>query len=191
MVVGDARSVVGTISMDALAVRLPGPRDVGTPVTLVGDGLTLETHARVAGTIAYELACAIRSEPGRATRKVPDVIDKVACDVALQAERHAVLEATVRRLLAPLRGDERALDVGCGTGALAYALASHVGEVVGVDGRRSTSPRRERARRRTARSRSQTRRRFRSPTATSTSSAVLASSITCVDRSSSSPSWRA
>ena len=36
-------------------------------------------------------------------------------------------------LLAPLRGDERALDVGCGTGALAYALAPLVGDVVGVD----------------------------------------------------------
>jgi ubiquinone/menaquinone biosynthesis C-methylase UbiE len=62
------------------------------------------------------------------------VIDRVALRVALQAERHPELEATVRRLLAPLRGDERALDVGCGTGALAYALAAHVGEVVGVDG---------------------------------------------------------
>jgi ubiquinone/menaquinone biosynthesis C-methylase UbiE len=62
------------------------------------------------------------------------VIDKVALRVALQAERHAELEARARRLLAPLRGDERALDVGCGTGALAYALAPHVGHVVGVDG---------------------------------------------------------
>ncbi len=52
---------------------------------------------------------------------------------ALQEERHAELEAHLRRLLAPFRGDERALDVGCGTGALAYALAPLVGEVVGVD----------------------------------------------------------
>jgi ubiquinone/menaquinone biosynthesis C-methylase UbiE len=61
------------------------------------------------------------------------VIDKVGLRRALQAERHADLEARVRRLLAPLRADERALDVGCGTGALAYALAPLVGEVVGVD----------------------------------------------------------
>jgi len=51
----------------------------------------------------------------------------------LQEERSAELDARVHTLLAPLEGDERALDVGCGTGALAYALAPLVGEVVGVD----------------------------------------------------------
>jgi alanine racemase len=71
VLVGDRRvAVVGAVSMDAVAVLLPGPADVGTPVTLVGDGVTLEQHARVAGTIAYELACAIRSTPDRATRRV-------------------------------------------------------------------------------------------------------------------------
>lgn len=59
--------------------------------------------------------------------------DGVELRLALQAERRQDLAARVERLLAPLRGDERALDVGCGTGALAYALAPHVGEVVGVD----------------------------------------------------------
>jgi ubiquinone/menaquinone biosynthesis C-methylase UbiE len=51
---------------------------------------------------------------------------------ALQAERAAALEARLERLL-PLRGDERALDVGTGTGALAFALAARVREVVAVD----------------------------------------------------------
>lgn len=59
--------------------------------------------------------------------------ERVELRVALQQERATELEARVRRLLAPLRGDERALDAGCGAGALAYALAPHVGEVVGVD----------------------------------------------------------
>jgi ubiquinone/menaquinone biosynthesis C-methylase UbiE len=61
------------------------------------------------------------------------VTDQVELRLALQAERRQDLAARVERLLAPLRGDERALDAGCGTGALAYALAPHVGEVVGVD----------------------------------------------------------
>ena len=52
---------------------------------------------------------------------------------ALQQARHDELEARVVELLAPFAGDERALDVGSGTGALAYVLAEHVGEVVGVD----------------------------------------------------------
>jgi ubiquinone/menaquinone biosynthesis C-methylase UbiE len=52
---------------------------------------------------------------------------------ALQAMRREALEARVVELLAPFAGDERALDVGCGTGALAYVLARHVREVVGVD----------------------------------------------------------
>ncbi len=59
--------------------------------------------------------------------------DRVAHRRRLQDERHDELAARIRSLLAPLRGDERALDVGCGTGALAYAFAPLVGEVVGVD----------------------------------------------------------
>lgn len=59
--------------------------------------------------------------------------DVAALRRALQDDRAADLEARVARLLAPLTGDERALDSGCGTGALAYALAPRVAEVVGVD----------------------------------------------------------
>ena len=59
--------------------------------------------------------------------------DAVRVRLAMQEERAPELEARVRRLLAPLRGDERAIDVGCGAGALSLALAPFVGEVVGVD----------------------------------------------------------
>jgi ubiquinone/menaquinone biosynthesis C-methylase UbiE len=51
---------------------------------------------------------------------------------ALQDARAAELEATVVRFAAPA-GDERALDSGSGAGALAFALAPHVREVVAVD----------------------------------------------------------
>jgi alanine racemase len=71
VVVEGARApVVGTISMDALAVLLRGPVERGARVTLVGDGVTLEAHAAVAGTIGYELACGIRVAPGRGAREV-------------------------------------------------------------------------------------------------------------------------
>ncbi len=59
LVDGERRRVVGRVSMDAFAVELPGELPVGTPVTLLGDGLLIEEHARAAGTINYELACGI------------------------------------------------------------------------------------------------------------------------------------
>jgi alanine racemase len=69
---GELRRVVGTISMDSFALELPGELPVGTPVTLIGDGLLAEEHARLAGTITYELACGINSRPQRARRTVVD-----------------------------------------------------------------------------------------------------------------------
>jgi alanine racemase len=69
---GERCKVVGTISMDALAVELPHEQQPGTPVTLVGRGVPLEEHAAVAGTIAYELACGIDSSATRARRVVVD-----------------------------------------------------------------------------------------------------------------------
>jgi alanine racemase len=72
LVDGEPRPVVGTVSMDAFAVELPGERPVGTPVTIVGDGLLLERHAEAADTITYELATGIDSDPARASRLVVD-----------------------------------------------------------------------------------------------------------------------
>jgi alanine racemase len=67
---GRACKVVGAVSMDATAVELDGELVPGTPVTIVGRGLPLEEHARVAGTLNYELACRIDSTPSRAVREL-------------------------------------------------------------------------------------------------------------------------
>ena len=72
LVDGEPRRAVGTVSMDAVAVELGRELPVGTPVTIVGDGLLIERHAEVAGTIGYEIACGINSDPTRARRVVVD-----------------------------------------------------------------------------------------------------------------------
>jgi alanine racemase len=71
-VAGELRPVVGTISMDSFAVELDRRLPLGTPVTLIGQGVLAEDHARVAGTINYELVCGIDSRPQRARRVVVD-----------------------------------------------------------------------------------------------------------------------
>ncbi len=72
LVDGERRRVVGTVSMDSFAVELPGELPAGTQVTLIGDGLLVEEHARVAGTINYELTAALPAHPDRTTRVVLD-----------------------------------------------------------------------------------------------------------------------
>jgi len=71
-VAGERRRVVGTVSMDALAVELPERLPAGTPVTLVGDGILIDDHARVAGTIGYEVATGLDTRSRRARRLVRD-----------------------------------------------------------------------------------------------------------------------
>jgi alanine racemase len=70
VVAGETRRVVGTISMDAFAVELDRELPVGTPVSIVGDGMLIERHAEVARTIGYEIACGIDCDPARARRVV-------------------------------------------------------------------------------------------------------------------------
>jgi alanine racemase len=70
---GEPARVLGTVSMDALAVLLPAGAGAGDPVTLIGDGILIEEHARVSGTIPYEIACGIVS---RATRSEREVVDE-------------------------------------------------------------------------------------------------------------------
>jgi alanine racemase len=72
LVDGEPRRAVGTVSMDAVAVELDRELPVGTPVTIVGDGLLIERHAEAAATIGYEIACGINADPRRATRVLVD-----------------------------------------------------------------------------------------------------------------------
>jgi alanine racemase len=67
---GEVCRVVGAVSMDATAIELDRELPPGTPVTIVGPGAPLEDHAKVAGTLTYELACGIDSSPARAQRIV-------------------------------------------------------------------------------------------------------------------------
>jgi alanine racemase len=70
VVAGERCRVVGTVSMDALAVRLARKLPVGEQVVLLGDGVTAEEHARAAGTIGYEIVCGLNTREPRASREV-------------------------------------------------------------------------------------------------------------------------
>jgi alanine racemase len=69
---GEPCRVVGTVSMDTFAVELEHEEPPGTPVTILGHGVLAESHARVAGTINYELTSRVNSDPRRARRVVVD-----------------------------------------------------------------------------------------------------------------------
>jgi len=71
-VAGEPRPVVGTVSMDSFAVQLDRELSVGTPVVLLGHGVLAEDHARVAGTINYDLLTGIESSSLRTRRTVID-----------------------------------------------------------------------------------------------------------------------
>jgi alanine racemase len=64
--------VVGAVSMDALAIDLGQEVPVETSVTLIGRGVLIEDHARVADTLNYELSTRINPSPARARRVVID-----------------------------------------------------------------------------------------------------------------------
>jgi alanine racemase len=72
LVEGERRPVIGTVSMDSFAVSLGRELLVDTPVVIVGDGLLVEDHARVADTINNEITSGICSDRRRARRVIVD-----------------------------------------------------------------------------------------------------------------------
>jgi len=62
MLRGQRAPMVGRISMNLTVVDVSAIAEaaVGDEVTLLGDGVTAEDHARLAGTIAYEIVCGVR-----------------------------------------------------------------------------------------------------------------------------------
>jgi alanine racemase len=61
LVAGQRTGTVGRVSMDMLCVDISDISEayVGTPVTLWGDGLPCDEVAQSAGTVSYELLCAL------------------------------------------------------------------------------------------------------------------------------------
>jgi len=72
LVAGERCRAIGTVSMDSFAVELPREIPEGQAVTIVGDGLLVEEHARHARTINYEITTRIESGPERAEREFVD-----------------------------------------------------------------------------------------------------------------------
>jgi alanine racemase len=62
MLRGKRAPVVGRVSMNLTSVDVTGIEGVrlGDDAVLLGDGVTAEDHARIAGTIAYEILCGVR-----------------------------------------------------------------------------------------------------------------------------------
>jgi alanine racemase len=62
MVRGRRANIIGRVSMNLTTVDVTGIAGVaaGDEVVLLGDGVTAEDHARIAGTVPYEILCAVR-----------------------------------------------------------------------------------------------------------------------------------
>jgi alanine racemase len=61
MIGGQRAAIVGRVSMNLTMVDVTGIEgvEVGDEVVLLGDGVTADDHARLAGTISYEVLCGV------------------------------------------------------------------------------------------------------------------------------------
>jgi alanine racemase len=76
MLHGQRAPIVGRVSMNLTTVdvsEIPGVAE-GDEVVLLGDGVTADDHARLAGTIAYEIVCGVRAgDPAGLRGHVPTI----------------------------------------------------------------------------------------------------------------------
>nr|WP_281383486.1 alanine racemase C-terminal domain-containing protein [Granulicella aggregans] len=65
MIHGQRAPIIGRISMNLTSVDITAIPNVaeGDEVTLLGEGISAEDHARLAHTIPYEILCGIRASP--------------------------------------------------------------------------------------------------------------------------------
>jgi alanine racemase len=70
LVAGRRSRTVGRVSMDMVTIDLEGIPDagIGTPVTLWGEGLSCDEVAAAAGTVSYQLLCALAARVPQAER---------------------------------------------------------------------------------------------------------------------------
>ncbi|WP_158942020.1 alanine racemase [Granulicella sp. S190] len=63
MVKGQRAAIVGRVSMNLTIVDVTGVGEValGDEAVVLGDGVTADDHARLAGTIAYEILCGVQA----------------------------------------------------------------------------------------------------------------------------------
>jgi alanine racemase len=61
LVAGQRTTTVGRVSMDMICVDISNIEEayIGTPVTLWGEGLPCDEVAQAAGTVSYQLLCAL------------------------------------------------------------------------------------------------------------------------------------
>jgi alanine racemase len=65
MIHGKRAPFVGRVSMNLTIIDITDLKDIalGDEVVVLGDGITADDHARLAGTIAYEIVCGVRATP--------------------------------------------------------------------------------------------------------------------------------
>ena len=74
IVEGKECEIIGRVCMDQLMIRLPHEVEMGTMVTLIGDGMPVERVADEIGTISYEILCMLSDRVPRVYKQDRKII---------------------------------------------------------------------------------------------------------------------